>query len=277
MSWLEAVVLGILQGVTEFLPISSSGHLVFVQNLFGLKEPPLFFDVMVHVATLFATLVIFRKKIWDLICSLKRLPSFSLSLFQKGHLAIGDDADAWTVILIFVATLVTGMIGLLFKKFFLKAFELLPVVAICWVITGIVLYLTRGKKNEKGKTPASTSLKDAALIGLAQALAILPGISRSGATISIALLLGFRRAYAGEFSFLISIPAILIVLILSLLELTSASVSSKEMALGFLTAFGFGLISLKLLLRWVRSGVLSQFAYYCWIMAMLAGFFSLRT
>ncbi|MCB0307982.1 MAG: undecaprenyl-diphosphate phosphatase [Bdellovibrionales bacterium] len=276
MSTLEALILGFIQGATEFLPVSSSGHLVIVQNLLNISEGSLLFDVILHAGTFLATLIVFRKRVFALILSIPRMPLFLKTLFQKGHLAIGDDPNAWLLLLICFSTLITGSIGVLFHDFFEETFSSLRIVSITLFLTGLFLFLARNFDPKKGKTPTRTSIKDAVLVGFAQALAILPGLSRSGTTISSGLFLGFSREFAGEYSFLISLPAIFGAICLEASKISSTMPPWQNIALGFISSFVVGIFCLKLLLRWIRQGKLIYFTFYCWFMSFICILISLR-
>lgn len=274
---IKAVILGVIQGLTEFLPVSSSGHLVIAQRLLGLKEPPLLYDLLLHSATFLAVVIVLRSRVWSLLKAVGRLPRFLTSLFQKEQLAIGDDPEAWTVILIFATTAVTGGIGILFLDPFKEAFNSLPIVSGTLILTGILLFFSRKQVLTEGKSPSGATLRDALIIGAMQGAAILPGLSRSGTTIAAAIFLGFNRRFAGEYSFLISLPAIAGAFILESRHgfgpIESPPVS---VAIGIVVALILGVISLKLLLGWIRSGRLTPFAYYCWAVGILAGVLAFR-
>ncbi len=284
LSWIEALVLGVVQGLTEFLPISSSGHLAISQNLFGLEEAPLLYDVLLHFATLLAVVWVFRSTIGQLLKAVPRLPSFLMRLFQKGHLAIGDDPQAWLVILIFVSNVATVALGFFLRDQIKEAFTSLYAVAGALAVTGTLLFFTRGRvpwKEERrgrpeGKSSVATTLKDAFALGLAQGLAIFPGLSRSGTTISVALWLGLNRRFAGEYAFLVSLPAILGALIFeSRHGLGALNASIGSAAIGFLASFVLGVVTLRWMLGWIRSGKLTGFAFYCWGLALLTGIWAL--
>ncbi len=280
ISSLEAAILGAIQGLTEFLPISSSGHLVLAQHFFHMSESPLFYDVLLHLATLLATVVILREQVVQLLRATLRLPRFTRLWFQKGHLAIGDDPEAWTVILILISTAVTGTIGVLFHKQLEEEFSSIRSLDWQFAITGgFLLYAQRkaagpqeGKPNKwkmNSKTAVRATPKDAFLIGLAQGIAIIPAISRSGATIAAALLLGFDRKFAGEYSFLIALPAIAGAVVLeSRKGLGALGVPPTGAIIGFILSFILGVATLKLLLGWIRGGKLNGFAYYCLAIAL---------
>jgi undecaprenyl-diphosphatase len=278
MSTPEAIFLGILQGITEFLPISSSGHLVLAQHLIGLKEPPVLYDVLLHLATLLATVIVLQGPVWEIVKSVPRLPAFLCSLFSKGRLAVGDDPWAWLALLIVISTVVTGVIGVVFHKFFLAGFSSLRSTGIGLAVTGFLLFFSRGRPKEPSKTASRTTIADSVLIGAAQGVAILPGISRSGATITAGLFVGFDRRLAGEYAFLMSIPAILGATFLETRSgFGSLDVPPLGVLAGFLSALLVGALFLRLLLAWVRSGRLHLFAFYCWGLSLIVIVLSLRS
>ena len=275
--FIEAILLGLVQGLTEFLPISSSGHLLVVRKLLGVSDPTLFYTVILHFSTLLAVGVVFRNQIYRLLMALFRIPTFLKNLFQKGHLAIADDDEAWTCILIIFTTIVTGFMGYFFEKQFTEANQWRWMAPLGFFLTGTALYSTknlmldktRAKQKREGKFVSQVTIKDAMLLGLAQAISIFPAISRSGSTISAALWLRVNRKFAGEFSFLISIPSIVGALILK----SRHGVAVEQdlflpYVLGSIMAFVTGYISLIFLLRWIQKGKLHYFAFYCWAMSI---------
>lgn len=246
-----------VQGLTEFLPISSSGHLVFFQFLFGLEKSQLFFDVMLHLGTLFAVLIYLRTDISKIVQGVL----LTLMGKEKGN-------PNWKLfLLIILATIPTGLIGIIFRDWFETLFFKPRVVGIMLLITGLVLWLTHYTKKT-GKTIKKMGWMDSILIGMAQGLAIIPGISRSGATISTGLFCGLEREFSGKFSFLLSIPAVLGA---TLLEFRKVESSSEVWIglVGMATAFCVGLVALKFLMKIIRKGKLFIFSYYCWGMGIL--------
>jgi len=252
----QAIFLGIVQGLTEFLPISSSGHLVFFQSLFGMEEPQLLFDVMVHFGTLFAVIIYFRR---DLLGIIRGIGS-SITGEKNGE-------GAKLLFLIIIASIPTGFMGLLCKDWFETLFSKPTIVSVMLLITGSILYLTRWAKKEK-RFLGKMRWSDAILIGIAQGIAIIPGISRSGATISMGLFCGLNRELAGRFSFLLSIPAILGATFLEIRKVQSVSEISLSL-IGMVVAFGVGLLSLTVLMRIIKTGNISNFSYYCWAIGLL--------
>lgn len=256
ISFLSATLLGALQGATEFLPVSSSGHLVLLAE--GLKSdlPGVAFEVMVHMGTLMSILVWFRH-------DLARMGRNSL--LERDLREIGNIA---------VATVPVAMVGYCLKPQIERAFGDLRAVGFCLVLTGLVLLSTRFVRR---KSVREVSIMVALLIGSAQVFALLPGISRSGVTISAALWLGVAREEAGRFSFLIAIPALVGSAILTfpeMVEMTSGALALAPMTAAFLSAFGVGLVALKALMAVVRSGRLSIFSSYCIILGSVVLIFS---
>ncbi|HLG18631.1 MAG TPA: undecaprenyl-diphosphate phosphatase [Bdellovibrionota bacterium] len=274
ISGLEGAILGAIQGLTEFLPISSSGHLVLAQQLFGMKDSPLAYDVLLHLATLLATILILRKQVLELVSATFRLPKFFRNLVRDRTAAVQQDPQAWVVLLILVSTIVTGAIGVGFHDYFEKQFSILDDLWWQFAFTGIVLFLSRRRGDPSSpqniKTETRATLLDAVWIGLAQGVAIVPAISRSGTTIACALLLGFDRRFAGEYSFLVSLPAIAGAVLLESRKVDSLGVPVAGAVAGFILSFVLGAVTLKLLLGWIRGGKLIGFAYYCWAMAIFS-------
>ncbi|MFP4521828.1 MAG: undecaprenyl-diphosphate phosphatase [Fibrobacterota bacterium] len=253
MTFFDSAFFGLVQGLTEFLPVSSSGHLTIFHGLLGGMEDNVFYDVVLHFATLLATVIYFRRKIGDLFTG------FIADLSQKN---IRGDAFL-SGLYIAAAVVPTGIIGVVFKDPLERAFTSPRLAASMLIVTGTFLIFTRFAKKGR-KTLANAGLAAAVLIGTVQGLAIIPGISRSGATISAALFLGFTRKDAGEFSFLISIPAIAGALILKAADIPSlASVDWPLVSAGFAVSFLSGLVALSALMGFVRRGSLWYFSIYC--------------
>ncbi len=266
MSVLEGILLGVLQGIAEFLPISSSGHLAIAQELFNLEDVPLLFDVFLHLATLGAVVLFFRKRIWSLLQVMGRwicrrsLPE--------------DKADLQTIVALLLGTLVTGFFGILLSDVVEDIDEKL--ICVGFFITAGLLFLgdaTEERRRKKclatdpdftvGKSGGVKPLQGLG-IGLAQGFGVLPGISRSGSTIAGALLCGVDREQAGEFSFLLSIPAILGAFVLQLEDLDEigSAVGIAPVVAGCISAFIAGIFALSVLMKIVRKGKLEWFAVY---------------
>ena len=252
MNPLSAIILGIVQGLTEFLPISSSGHLVLAQNLLGHKEPALLFDVAVHLGTLVAVVVFYRN---DLLRLFKSLPSLKKPDFK-------NNTDHNLLAALFVITLITGVVGLTGKDFFESLFASVSFVCSMLIVTGVVLLLTRAVPGSD--TKKTVSLPKALVIGVAQSLAILPGISRSGSTIAAALFLKTGREEAARLSFLAMIPAALGAAILTAKDVASTeSATLVASAIGIVVSAVVGYFALVILIRFVQSGKLYLFGPYC--------------
>lgn len=269
MDPIKAIILGVVQGLTEFLPVSSSGHLVLFQHLFGLSEPELLLDICLHLGTLAAICVVFFREILAILSLILRLPTLVRSngglpgLFKANQ-------EARLVALILAGSLPTALLGLLFHEIADRIFGSVGIVGLMLLITGTVLWSTR-LIHLKGRSLGHMTVKDSLLIGLAQGLAVLPGISRSGATISTALFLGIDRELAGRYSFLLSIPAIAGALVVGMDSPAAGShISAKALALGTGSAAVVGYLALQALLKVVRKGKLHRFAPYCWIVGVLA-------
>ncbi|MCP4108926.1 MAG: undecaprenyl-diphosphatase UppP [Desulfobacteraceae bacterium] len=267
MNTIQAIILGIIQGLTEFLPISSSGHLVIFQHLFGMKEPALFFDISVHMGTLAAVIIFFRKDIWSIIISV--VNSVGLVLKKQASLAdVYKNPDIKLTLLIIIGSVPTAFLGLMFKEIADQLFSSVFIVGCTLIITGSFLWLTRlVKKNIKNIE--KFSVKDALVIGVAQGIAIIPGISRSGSTIATGFFLGLDRETATRYSFLLSIPAILGAEILSLKDVSVHAIDTT-IILGTLTAGIVGYGALNLLVYMIKKGQLHIFAPYCWLAGVAA-------
>ena len=266
MEPVQAIILGIIQGLTEFLPVSSSGHLVLFQHLFGLEEPELFFNISVHVGTLVAVVIFFRKEIQSIIVSLAR---FSALLFKR-EASFDDawkDADVKLALLIVIGSIPTAFIGLMLHKVTDIIFSSIFLVGCALIVTGLVLWGTRWIKEEED-APDFT-IKNALVIGVVQGMAIIPGISRSGSTIVAGLFLGLSRETAARYSFLLSIPAIVGAEILSLREASLHALDGVTI-LGTITAGIVGYCALKLLVYIVKAGQMHLFSPYCWIVGIIA-------
>jgi len=269
MNLTEAILLGVVQGLTEFLPVSSSGHLVLFQNLLGLKEPLLAFDISVHVGTLIAVVIYFFK---DIVGILKALAKW-LSVLPDRQAAIGllkEDREIRIALLIITGSIPTAILGLLFKEIAETLFSSVTIVGVNLIITGIILWYTRGLR-ETGHGIRQFTVKNSFAIGIVQGLAIIPGISRSGSTIAAGLFLGLDRETAARFSFLLSIPAVAGAGLLGAGDLLGQSnLPTTIIATGTLVSCIVGYASLKLLVWMVRRGRLHFFAPYCAVLGCLA-------
>ena len=270
MNLFEAILLGTIQGLTEFLPVSSSGHLVLFQHLFGIRQPELFFDICLHAGTLLATLLVFFQEIRSILITVAGIPV--LGRRAGGIRPLFDtNQDFRMLVLIVAGSVPTGILGLLFHEVADSLFSSLPLVGLMLIATGTLLWVTR-RLDTSGRPVSAMGLKDALLVGLVQGLAIIPGISRSGSTISVALLLNIDRETAGRYSFLLSLPAIAAATVMGiesgLIEKSGASVAA--LIGGTLAAALIGYLALKMLLRIIKHGRLYMFSPYCWAIGVLA-------
>ena len=272
MTVIKGILLGILQGIAEFLPISSSGHLAVVQKLFGLEEVPLLFDIMLHLATLLAVVLYFRKKIWTLLCVFGRLIARrpAPKAVNKDDLLCGTEARGrMTILAVIITTVVTGAIGV----FTSKLIPDMPVKVTCagFIVTAILLVVSSIIERRKSSAVKNSAEKNdgikwyqAIVIGVMQGFGTLPGISRSGSTIAGSQLCGVNRAAAGEYSFIVSIPAILGAFLLELKDFAEvgSTVGAAPVIAGCAAAFAWGYISLAVLMKIIRKGKLEWFACY---------------
>lgn len=258
MEWFEALILGLIQGLTEYLPVSSSGHLAIGSALFGVEgEENLAFTIVVHVATVLSTLVILWKEIdW---------------LF-KGLFKFRMNDETRYVLNILISMVPIGIVGVFFKDKVEEIFGSgLLVVGCCLLLTALLLafsYYYKPKQKE------SIGMKDAFIIGLAQACAVLPGLSRSGSTIATGLLLGCDKARLAQFSFLMVIPPILGEALLDGMkmmkgEAVAGDIPTLSLVIGFLAAFASGCLACKWMLNIVKRGKLLYFAIYCAVVGAL--------
>ncbi len=266
MGFFEAIVLGVVQGLSEFLPISSSGHLVVFQNILTPGPHSIVFDLAVHVGTVTSILTLYARSLIEIL----RDSFHTVRTKQPTH-------GFKLVLLIVLANIPTAIIGFGFKDTFEEMFSSLTTVAICFSITGFLLWQTRGKNTDSDMQ--TTDMKNlegmqtltwsrALFIGLAQGMAIAPGISRSGSTIAAAILSGVDRKIAALFSFMMSIPAILGA---SIIELKDVSMENHVvwpiLIAGFTAAYLSGLFGLAVVLRFVKKGRLEIFSYYLWMLS----------
>ena len=265
MTFLEAILLGILQGLTEFLPVSSSGHLVLAQQFLGLKEPLVFFDVMLHVGTLAAVLVVYRDVIGKLVIGGLSAVG-DRQLWRHPSATLNTSSELKFIWLIFLGSIPTGIIAVVFKTQLESFFDEVRLVSVMLILTGAILQLPRLRREQVDTPENSTrSLKTwhAPLIGIAQGCAITPGISRSGTTISLALFLGIPAKTAAEYSFLLSIPAILGAVVLKIRDVGDTAIPLHIVGGGMLASLIVGYIALRFLLVVLNRGKFSLFSYYC--------------
>lgn len=251
MSYFDAIILGLLQGLTEFLPISSSGHLVLAEHLLGAKMPGVLFELVVHLGTLLSVVIYFRKRISALIRSV-----FLSEMKDERKL----------VLYLVIGTIPAVVIALLFKGTIESAFASPLMTSVFLIITGLILLLTVLPKRGVRNVGAASAI----IIGIGQAIAIFPGISRSGTTISAGLFAGVKPIVAAEFSFLLSIPAIAGAIVFKGEELLSVDAELiGQYSAGMIISFFSGLLAVYILLDMVRKGRFKYFGIYC----LIAGLF----
>ena len=270
MSWLQALILGLVQGLTEFLPVSSSGHLAIGREILGVEtSEDLVFEITVHAATVLATVIVFRKQIWKLLCG----------LFKFKY---NDETDY--VFKILVSLIPVFVVGMLFKDAVEAMFSSLLVVGIALIVTALLLFfsdmVSKGRSaaaQEPDKYQNGISYWQAFVIGLGQAVAVVPGLSRSGTTISTGLLCGVKREAVAQFSFLMVLIPILGEAFLEVVggEVGASTVGLLPLAVGFIAAFVSGVFACKVMIALVKRAKLKWFALYCAVVGVLVIVFTL--
>ena len=255
MDWLQALILGLVQGLTEFLPVSSSGHLAICREILGVEAAEdLVFEITVHVATVLATIIVFRKQIWKLLCG----------LFKFKY---NDETDY--ILKICVSMIPVFIVGMFFKDKVEALFTSLLVVGLALIVTAMLLlfsdiYGGRGKVAAK-QYRNGIGWWQALTVGIGQAFAVIPGLSRSGMTISTGLLCGVKREAVAQFSFLMVLVPILGEAFLDLVggDVAASSIGTVPLLVGFLAAFVSGLFACKVMIALVKKAKLRWFALYC--------------
>lgn len=269
MSYFEAVILGLVQGLAEFLPISSSGHLALIQQYFGISDDKvLLFAVLLHVGTLISVFIVYWKDIWELLVELcltiKDLCSGKgLRLAERPVRKLG--------VMIIVATIPTAIIGLLFSDFFDSLYTSVIPIGVGLIITGFLLVFAE-RMGEGNRGIQQMNFRNAIFIGIVQGVAICPGISRSGSTLFGSLICNLDRKFAVKFVFLISIPSIMGSAILETPAAIDAGVTAAEVGpilVGMLVAAVSGLIAIKTMIKIVSDKKLSYFSYYVWVLGLI--------
>ncbi len=258
MGILQAIVLGIIQGLTEFLPVSSSGHLELAKSLFGdnsVPEESMRFTVLVHAATALSTVVVYRKEVADIF---------------KGLFAFKNNDEFWFSLKIVISMIPAAIIGVLFNDEIESLFSgQIMLVGAMLGVTGLLLFLADKAKE----TDRKVTVFNAAIIGIAQAIAILPGISRSGATISTSVLLGIDKTEAARFSFLMVVPLIMGKMAKDILDgafTTGQADNPLALAAGFAAAFLTGLVACTWMISLVKKSRLTYFGYYCFAVGAIS-------
>ena len=284
MSLLQAIFLGVVQGITEFLPVSSSGHLAIFQNIFGMQtDGGLLFDVCLHIGTLAAVFIVYWKDIFKMIgefFSMCADIAGNIKIFYRNrrykeafryHRIVHNNYRKF-VVLVLVSTIPTGLIGVVGKNLISFASTTLIVPGVCLLLTGLLLLVADHCKDGK-KIPKDISYSNGFLIGIAQGVATLPGLSRSGTTITACLLSGFDRRFAVKYSFIMSIPAILGAAVLELKDIGTEVISGGMVAncvTGAIVAGVVGYICIRTMLVVVRKKNFKGFSIYCFAAGILA-------
>ena len=262
----ETILLGVVQGLTEFLPVSSSGHLVLVQVLLDVEEADVFFDVVLHLGTLGSIGVVYRRDLLRMASAAVQLVG-NPSRLRHPQRTLRDDEELRMMACVVVASVPTAIIGFLFRGQLESAFHRPALVGAMLLVTGTLLLLSgailKSRRRRSADVHRQLEWWQAPLVGLAQGIAILPGISRSGATISTALLFGVEPAAAARFSFLLSVPAILGAALFKLVEAAEIVLEPAILLTGFLVSFTVGWAALAFLLSMLRRGRFGVFAWYC--------------
>lgn len=253
MTWWQGAVLGLIQGLTEFLPISSSGHLVIAEAVIGLRTHGVLVEVVLHVATLLAVTIVYRRRLSELATGV-----------------IAGRPGAWIYVgLLAIGTIPAAVTGFLFADWYERAFDSLVTVGISFLLTATILWSTRWASRPT--TSSQPGVGGATGIGFAQALAVLPGVSRSGSTIAAGMWLGIDPVKAAEYSFLLAIPAIMGAAVLQIPDLTTRSfdVDVGPLTVGFVTSLVAGIFAIRVLVVLLEKRGFHRFAPYCLVLGLL--------
>lgn len=269
MTYFEAIILGLVQGLAEFLPISSSGHLALIQGLFGIEgESVLLFAVLLHVGTLVSVFICYWKDIWELLVELVVTIK---DLCTGNGLRLDERPVRKLGVMIIVATIPTGIIGLLFNDIFEGLYSSFVAIGIGFIITGVLMFLAE-RKGGANRGIENMNFRNALFIGTLQGIAICPGISRSGSTLIGGLTTGLRREFAVKFAFLISIPSILGSVVLEVPDAVKAGLDpglAGPIVVGMLVAAVSGFVAIKTMIKIVSDKKLSYFSYYVWVLGVV--------
>lgn len=277
MSIFKAIILGIVQGLTEFLPVSSSGHLAIMKNLLHVEtDTGILFDVLLHCATLIAVFIVMYRDIIKLIVdffgivrdtfiNIGRFFSNLTAVHKKPYIVLASTSYRKFVIMLIISTIPTGILGVLLGDVVESTSTALLIPGICLIATGLILFVS-DLLNEGKKKPKNANYGDAFVVGVSQGVATLPGLSRSGVTITACLLCGFDRKFAVKYSFIMSMPAILGAMILELKDIGGTHLAGSEIAayiLGMIVAAVVGFFAIRIMLNIVMNRYFKYFAFYC--------------
>lgn len=278
MKIFQAIIMGIIQGITEFVPVSSSGHLALLKSIFGMEtDTGVFFDVLLHVATIVAICVAFYKDIIRLFlefCFMIKDICLNIGVFAKSvsgssakenYIPIISNSYRKFVLMLIISTIPTGIIGIFLKDVVDYATGNLLITGVCFISTGLIVMLS-DYIQDKGKRLKDANYGDAFCVGVAQGIATLPGLSRSGVTVGASLLCGFDRKFASKYSFIMSIPAILGALVLEIGDIGSETITGADIGscfVGMIFAAAIGIVALKLIINLINRKALKYFSFYC--------------
>ncbi|WP_096188533.1 undecaprenyl-diphosphate phosphatase [Evansella halocellulosilytica] len=263
MSLIEAIIFGIIQGITEFLPVSSTAHIVITQLIFGYTFPGLAFEIFLHIASVFAVILYFWRDLWNVISGFFRF------LMKRSS---EDRTQFYFGIYILIATAITGVLGKILSDMTAESIKTPPFIAGALVVTGISLIFIERFHKTGPKNEGTMTIWDSIIVGLGQTLAVIPGISRSGSTLVVSLLAGLNRETAVRYSFLLAIPVILGSTVLAIEDFSAEMLSyigTLNLIVSFIITFIFSLIGIIWLIQFLKKSKLIYFAIYCFIVAIL--------
>ncbi|MCM2674207.1 undecaprenyl-diphosphatase UppP [Alkalicoccobacillus plakortidis] len=268
MTLIEALVLGLVQGLTEFLPISSSAHLVITQMLFNISFPGFGFEILLHLGSVLAVIIYYRKDLIELIIGF-----FSYIKNRSEE----NKTNFWFSIYILVATIITGVSGILFEDYISTALKGPTMIAISLTITGIFLIIIERAVRTGGRTEKDMTLFDSVIIGIGQSLALIPGLSRSGTTLVVGMFAGLTKETAVRYSFLLSIPVILGSTVLAIKDLLNgellAVAGAFPLIVAFIVTFISSLLGIVWFINFLKKSKLIYFAIYCFVLALFVFIF----
>lgn len=269
MTYTNAIILGIVQGLAEFLPISSSGHLALLQHFFHVEaDKVLIFTVLLHIGTLLSVFIMYWRDIWELI---KEFFITIADLVRGRGLRLQERPVRKLGVMIIVATIPTALMGFLLNDFFESLNSILWAIGIGWIFTGFILYFSE-KLGRANRDLKNMNFRNAIFIGIMQGIAICPGVSRSGSTMVGGLVTGFKREFAVKFAFLISIPSILGAAVLEVpeaMKATTEGLAAGPLIVGMIVSAVCGILAIKLMIKVVIAQKLKYFSYYVWVLGAL--------
>lgn len=264
MSIFEAILFGIVQGITEFLPISSTAHIIITERLLGLEFPGLGFEVLLHLGSVLAVIYFYRKDLWQII------QGFFAYIKHRDYNS-KHRIQFYFALYIIIATVITGVLGMILQSLIEDLIKGSTMIAVMLFLTGVFLIVIERFHDEGQRTEANMTFMDSIIVGLGQTLAVIPGLSRSGTTLIVGLWLGLDRHTAVRYSFLLSIPVILGSTVLAFSDVSTdlfASIGTLPLIITFVATFMFSIIGIKWLINFLKRGKLVYFASYCFALAV---------